>query len=303
MKLTFTLLLLSLSAISALNHTKVIYGEDNRRDLFEVTNPKILKLAKSTAAMIDLNLLEKEGDFFKIWRNITLEEGLNICSSERFSDQPLAANCSGFLVKEDIIITAGHCYSGNMSNGCNTHAWVFDFAMENSNKVNMDAISNDNVYRCKKVLKVQYDRKQDFAVIQLDRKVKGREPLKYRTKGKVSNHSNLLVIGHPSMLPTKVSPGGTVISNSGVYQFTTTLDTFQGNSGSAVFDLKTGTVEGILVSGKTDYVPTRPQDPSSCLVVNNCDMKGNNCVGKDSGSVEVLGENVMRITSLTQHIP
>jgi hypothetical protein len=303
MKLTFTLLLLSTLTYSGTKSTKVVYGEDNRRDLFEVSNPKILELAKSTAAMVDLNLLKKNGDFFEIWRNITLEEGLNICPSERFSDQPLAANCSGFLVKDDILVTAGHCYSGHMTNGCKTHAWVFDFAMENSNKINMNEIAKDNVYRCKKVLKVTFNQNEDFAVIQLDRKVTGRKPLKYRKQGKVSDKSNLLVIGHPSMLPTKVSPGGTVINNEAEYQFTTTLDTFQGNSGSAVFDLKTGMIEGILVNGKTDYIPARPNDPNSCLVVNHCDMKGQNCDGKDNGSIHVPGEGVTRITTLTQYIP
>jgi len=303
MKLTLPLLILAFLANSTLAATKVVYGDDNRKDLYEILNPKTLKLATGTAGMVDLNLLNENGDEYFLNRKITLEEGLNICPSERFSDQPIASNCSGFLVKEDIIITAGHCYSGRAANSCKTHAWLFDYAMEGSNSINTDNITKDNVYFCKKVIKVKFDRNQDFAIIKLDRKVVGRSPLKYRTSGEVSKKSKLMVIGHPSMLPTKVSAGGTVIGNNDTFQFTTTLDTFQGNSGSAVFNEETGEIEGILVSGKTDYIPARPQDPNSCLIVNNCDMKGSKCDGKDRGSTEVPGENVTRITSVIKYLP
>jgi hypothetical protein len=58
------------------------------------------------------------------------------------------------------------------------------------------------------------------------------------------------------------------------YAFLTNLDTFYGNSGSPVFNLNTLLVEGILVSGDSDYKPhpnypgqtrvtTYPQQPVS----------------------------------------
>lgn len=296
------LLALSSTLYAATNHNKVVYGEDNRLDLYEVKNKLFRKLAQSTAGMVSLNMLERTEDSFALSKNITLEQGLNVCPSEKFADQPLAANCSGFLVGDDLLVTAGHCYSGMSANSCRTHAWVFDYAMKSSSDINTDSIPSENVYFCKKVVKVKFDNNEDFAVIQLDRKVTNREPLQYRKQGKVTKNTPLVVIGHPSMLPTKVSPGGTVLLNDGKFQFTTTLDTFQGNSGSAVFNAKTGMVEGILVSGKTDYIPSRPQDPNSCLVVNNCDMKGSTCDGKDRGSLMVPGENVTRITSLIQFL-
>lgn len=297
------LIALTVQVFAAPNNRKVVYGEDNRLDLFEVKNTMFRKLAQSSAAMIGLHMLDKNGDKYSINRLTNLEDGLNVCSSEKFADQPLAANCSGFLVGEDTIVSAGHCFSGMSANSCRTHAWVFGFAMESATDINTDNIPADNVYRCKSVVKVKFDKNEDYAVIKLDRKVVNRKPLKFRKRGKVSDNAPLVVIGHPSMLPTKVSPGGTVLQNDNQFQFTTTLDTFQGNSGSAVFNAKTGMVEGILVSGKTDYIPSRPQDPNSCLMVNNCDMKGNSCDGKDRGSVMIAGENVTRITSLKNYLP
>ena len=295
---------MSLSVVAGVDRTRVVYGEDNRKDIYETINPLHLKLANSTAGMVSNRSLSKNSDnTFSITRKVTLEEGMNLCPSEKFSQQPLLANCSGFLVGDDILVSAGHCFKGHAEGSCQTHSWVFGMKMENRKDINMDSIPQENVYRCKKVIKAVLDYNEDFAVIQLDRKVTNREPLKFRTSGKVNNDSELVVIGHPTMMPLKVSDGGTILMNDNPYQFITSLDTFQGNSGSAVFNSETGLLEGILVSGKTDYIPSDEKDPESCLVVNTCDMDGTNCMGKDRGSMEVPGENVTRITTLTQYIP
>ena len=66
--------------------------------------------------------------------------------------------------------------------------------------------------------------------------------------------------------------------------FSANLDTYGGNSGSAVFNANTGVVEGILVRGATDYV----SDPSQggCRV--------SNILGKHAGK----GEDVTYITNV-----
>lgn len=281
----------------------VIYGEDNRQDLYEVQNPLYLKLANSTAGLVNLRMLQEHEDSFEVTTVRTLEQGANVCPSEKFSDQPMLAGCSGFLVAPNIIVSAGHCYRGRAEGNCESSAWVFGLHMQNSKDINISRIPKENVYRCKKIISAVLDRENDYAVIELDRDVVGREPLKVRREGKVSEDANLVVIGHPTMMPTKVSDGGTVLYNDNDNKFITTLDTFQGNSGSAVFDADTGLLEGILVSGKTDYIPSDLTDPFSCKVVNTCEMDGKNCEGKDRGSILIPGEAVTRITTLTQHIP
>jgi hypothetical protein len=292
----------TLSAVASTKGARVIYGEDNRMDLFEVTNPLLIKLARSTAAMVPARDLTKTRDGFSSNLNITLEEGLNICPSENFSQQPILSECSGFLVSEDILVTAGHCFMGNKVKRCSDNVWVFDYKMEDSRNINLENIPNKNVYHCKKVIKQVLNKDQDFAIIQLEKRVRGRVPLKFRTSGKVSNNTELVVIGHPSMMPLKIADGGKVLNNSNNYQFITSLDTFRGNSGSAVFDSKTGLLEGILVSGKTDYIPSRSDDPESCKVVNICDDNGFNCLGTDGGTLNVEGEAVTRITTITKYL-
>ena len=65
--------------------------------------------------------------------------------------------------------------------------------------------------------------------------------------------------------------------------FSSNLDTFGGNSGSAVFNADTGEVEGILVRGEADYVNDRRR---GCKVPNQC---------SDGGC---RGEEVTRITNI-----
>jgi len=261
---------------------KVIYGEDDRRDVFESPNALYKQLSNSTAAMISSYSLEEEGDDYII-KGSTLEED-GICPDAKFAKQVTAANCSGFLVTDQLLVTAGHCIED--ISDCNRYSWVFGFS-NNDKEQSTHKIAKSEVYKCTAIVSRRLDNENsdDYALVKLDRKVKGHIQLKVRTSGKISNGANVLVIGHPSGLPTKISDGAIVRSNSDKVFFQTTLDTFGGNSGSAVFDTKTGTVEGILVRGERDYV----QDP-----VMNCARP------KVCKVTECRGEDVTRITNIKQ---
>lgn len=54
-------------------------------------------------------------------------------------------------------------------------------------------------------------------------------------------------------LPMKVALNASMQGNTNPQFFYTSLDAFQGNSGSPVFQLDTHKVVGILVSGEIDY--------------------------------------------------
>lgn len=298
-----TLTLLTTSAFAEVN---VIYGKDNRQDIYEVRNALHKKLARSTAGMINIGHFARSSkeNYFDLKGTNTLERGANVCSSEAFSQQHTAPTCTGFLVGPDTLVTAGHCYKSfsTPEQVCKAFAWVFDYELKSSRHNPNRDIPINNVYLCKKVVAAELTSTLDYAVIKLDRPVVGREPLKFRTSGKISSNTSLVVIGHPTGLPTKVSPGGKVTRNSESTRFSTTLDTFHGNSGSAVFDASTGLVEGILIQGKNDYIPSKKDDPKSCLVVNKCDDNGNNCEGGAEPGPVQWGEVVLRITSVTAKI-
>lgn len=302
--LALTTLVLAANSYAGVN---VIYGKDNRRDLYQVTSGLHKTLALSTAAMIPVNLFKKSSrqGFFDLQGVETLERAQNICASEAFSQQPTPAICSGFLVGPDTIVTAGHCYKsmGTPEQVCKNFAWVFDMGIKTAGANPLRDIPVANVHLCKQVIHAELSPNADFAVIKLDRPVVGRSPLKIRTSGKISDSANLVVIGHPTGLPTKVSPGGRVTKNTEATRFSTTLDTFHGNSGSAVFDAASGVVEGILIQGKTDYIPSKENDPRSCQVVNTCDDSAQNCKFKhESGDAVAAGEVVLRLDQVRPHI-
>lgn len=266
---------------------EVIYGEDNRKDLYELGFGKhqLKQWARSTAIISSQSKVKDSSLFgFKKLVTKTLESAQNVCSDEPFAEQPIGGWCTGFLVKDDILVTAGHCIQSESR--CATAAIIFDYGYaEGSEQLNY--AKEENIYSCKKIIAQQYDapRGLDYAVIKLDRKVKGRTPLKVRTKGKVSSHANLTVIGHPTGLPTKVAEGAYVRENSNSDYFVSNTDTYGGNSGSPIFNAS-GIVEGVLVRGEKDFVQR-----GACNVSYRCEMD------------ECRGEDVTRSTTFAHLIP
>lgn len=275
MKILSLALLASMVATSAFATEKgidVIYGDDNRKDVFESTDSAFVELSKSTAAMISGTNL-KAGRAGEVQITAGTLESRGICAKERFSKQISAANCSGFLVGPTTLVTAGHCIKTQAD--CNSYKWVFDFKVDSSEQ-GMVTVDSADVYSCKKIISRSLDQisKDDYAVIELDRK-SDRRPLTFRKKGKIAKGTDVLVIGHPTGLPTKITDGAKVRSLGGKF-FVANLDTYGGNSGSAVFNAKTSEVEGILVRGENDYVY---DSALGCQVSNKCTNDG--CRGED----------------------
>lgn len=230
----------------------VIYGEDNRIDTVESKSAFHKKLAASTAAHIlrsDIHLVNGKATFKEKVLNDFISEqfGVGLCDGERFKEQANYSNCSGFLVAPDIVVTAGHCYQGNE---CNTFDWVFNYKIARAGDRTV-SVNESDVYHCKEVIQEQLGGGKDFAVIRLDRPVKGIAPLKVAAKTPALG-TTLVMIGHPSGLPQKIADGASV-KDILAFGFKANVDAFGGNSGSAVFNDKTGEVVGILVNGANDY--------------------------------------------------
>jgi V8-like Glu-specific endopeptidase len=291
---------------------RVIYGDDHRKEVSEAT-PFQQKLAASAATMISENemttdpakpgLVQLNQRSLRNWLESQLENdkkqeklfspkvleaaknGVTFCDDERFTEQPNPGMCSGFLIAPDLIMTAGHCV--DMPAFCSEYRWVFGFQVDSkTNKAGFD-IKDEDIYKCKKVVSNTLSGALglDYAIVQLDRVVKGREPLEIRNNSKVEINTELVVIGSPSGLPLKVAGGAKVRKNTHPNYFSANLDTFQGNSGSAVFNAETGVVEGILVRGENDFV----QNPTKmCIEANKC--ADNAC----------RGEDVSRLTSIPE---
>jgi V8-like Glu-specific endopeptidase len=277
-----TIILTLLLTTSAFSKNKVVYGVDNRVEVYQTESTLYSDLAKSTAAMIDSRSLNKDEatDTYTITGGTLESRG--ICSNARFSQQITAASCSGFLVGPNLLVTAGHCITSDYD--CQNQKWVFDYKQNEEESVEFTTPAS-NVFSCKRIIQRALDRgtRDDFALIELDREVSERTPLEFRKEGKVEDNAPLVVIGHPSGLPTKIADGANVRNNYDEVFFSANLDTFGGNSGSAVFNSETGLVEGILVRGEVDYVVTS----RGCRLPKVCSEEG------------CRGEDVTRITNIT----
>lgn len=237
-------------ATSAFAADRVIYGEDNRLDIYEVSNDQHLEYAKATAILVNSSDLRASGSSFALPTS-TLQQNQRVCADEPFAQQPTPGFCSGFLVGPDIFVTAGHCITS--ASKCASTSMVFGYKISDASNT-PDAIKSNDVYTCKEIISRQLSGGKDYAVIKLDRAVAGVTPLKFRTSGKITTGEDLVMIGHPSGLPSKVAAGAIVRGNSDPEFFVATTDSYGGNSGSAVINDNTGEVEGILVRGETDYV-------------------------------------------------
>lgn len=301
--------LVLLSSNNLLAAEKIVYGDDNRVDIVKVRSQKIQEISKAVAGRIsnfsfsknsDDGLVIKFDDILKL----SDEWSMNVCSDEKFANQPTVADCTGFLVGENLLVTAGHCVlpagakvEDDITRGCVSNSWIFDYKMDKSGEIDLEHIDKNNIVGCKRVIKGKYTRDEDYALIELDRKVTDRKPLTIRTSGKVSVEETLFVIGHPSGLPQKFADGAKVFETQEHY-FGTNLDTFGGNSGSPVFNAKTLEVEGILVRGDVDYVTTI-FDGKTCNRVNICDPKRENCIEDDE---DIVGEHVTYISKILSEI-
>ncbi len=257
----------------------VIYGEDNRCEISEVEDPVLQKISDATLAIIPKDMVRfDKGGYARIVGRKYGEE-FNLCSDEPYSDQPIAANCSGSLVGDDLIATAGHCVT---QYDCSTYQFVFGYRMTKDGQV-PEHIPDADVYSCRSVVAHKLNGSQDYALIQLDRPVQNREPLKLQVQA-VHAGDDIYVIGHPGGLPTKLADGAKVRSDFGDF-FNSNLDTYGGNSGSAVFNAKTHEVVGVLVRGDTDFFY---DETRKCFYSNRCQDSG--CRGEDATAIRFIQE-------------
>jgi hypothetical protein len=253
------------------DHQKVIYGTDDRRDMYMVTDRRILKDAESVVALIDAGNIVDNGNGTSTLNGQNFGQRYNLCRNEPFRNQPIIAFCSGFLVDPSIVATAAHCVDND---NLNTVRFVFGFEMTDAGTAK-NTIDNEEIYQGIRILGRQIGlHGTDWALIQLDRPVRNHQHVRIRRSEKILDGSGVHVIGHPSGLPKKYAGNAAARDNTADRYFVANLDTYGGNSGSPVFSDETNIVEGILVRGETDFVWN-----GNCYVSNVCPVNG--CRGED----------------------
>ena len=279
-------LAISLNVSAAKFAPDVIYGEDNRIDTFQSTSALHKKLASGTAAQIVNANLKVRGSTVELvaepLSSMPGPQNPPLCAKERFHDQPTASRCSGFLVADNILVTAGHCMQ--TASDCSSASWVFNYKVNSSSQTAVSVAAID-VFKCKRIIKQALlpGSATDFAVIELDRPNTGKALKLAKTVPTLG--TPIFMIGHPSGLPQKITTNAKVIRVSG-NSFRTDLDAFGGNSGSSVFNTA-GEIVGILVNGDTDY---RINSALNCVEANQMASARN-------------GEGVSAISQFTAFLP
>jgi V8-like Glu-specific endopeptidase len=277
----------------------VQYGQDTRTEPYQHSDSKLKEMAASVAIFVHRNQVNISGNSVTL-DGYTLNEMSELgwlvsgshapmCTDELFSAQVAPGYCTGFLVTENILVTAGHCF---VKTPCAETNIVFGFQMESADS--LATITKDNVFECAQVLAQvspnQENQYLDYAIVKLDRPT-GRAGLSYTTADQLKAQDNVAVLGYPSGLPQKIASNAFVMSNdeSNPY-FVANLDTFGSNSGSPVINMASYQVEGILVRGTTDYVLS---DDGSCVQVNRCPEGGDaNCSGENATKMGMLADRI-----------
>ena len=256
----------------------VVYGNDDRRDVYDHPNATLRTRARESTCSQMKNVRFDTSDRNNVrFLGPTLGEKKDLCSTERFRNDPASGSCSATLIDDDLVLTAGHCIT---SSKCRERSFVFRYYRNGPDS--LQRVTAEDIFTCAEIV-VRKDetvgnRKLDYAIIRLDRNATPRfTPAPVRTGDRaLARGTNVAVIGNPNGIPFKIDSGGAVRTSRSELRdyFVATTDTFGGNSGSGVYETDRYTVAGILVRGETDYVSR-----GSCNVVNTCSETG--CSGEE----------------------
>lgn len=312
-KLIYLLLCTSLCSTAR----AAIYGTDDRRDVIQV--PRFRSIQDSIAVAVPDNFISTRADgFLEMTTDELLGGGSSVyaCMDERFAKQPILGNCTGFLISDRLLLTAGHCVI-NRDTATNDSAhpflkafsWYFGFSAASDGSTGERRIRPDMMYKTKRIIRaenIELDPSKpgtnygnDFAILELDRPVAERlKPLTLKF-GKIKDGSVISTLGHPSGLPLKFSGISSVLKNSNPAYFEANLDTLSGNSGGPVFD-QSNRVVGILTGGHPiDYV----LDPKGCYRVNRCSQNGRTCLEESQYKELNRSNTVQRLDPLSRYLP
>lgn len=288
---------------------KVIYGKDNRRDFFCLTDEQ-KKLTSSVVALVRKErLVDIDNDIVKLhtvkFSNKRFEKAPHpLCKAERFSEQQTAPFCTGVLTKNDEVLTAGHCIKN--AEDLSNIRFVFGFNIAEPESLGPKTFNANQVYESDRLIGRQLVGKDfpsrsiagtDWAIVKLKNKV----PTEVATKVTVDPTNtfkgmSLVAIGHPAGLPLKYTDDAKIRNHSVESPlFYSNLDTYGGSSGSPIFNQVNGNLVGILSKGVEDFVSCKKTD---CFKLGKCECNSDCRLSNVCSSAGCDGEAVMKVNKI-----
>ncbi|MEE3077884.1 MAG: trypsin-like peptidase domain-containing protein [Bdellovibrionota bacterium] len=224
----------------------LIFDKDSRLEFFEMPSD-IKDLSRSSVALVPKsNLLKLANGDFKIEAPNINQYVDNICDDTKFKDQKVVVNCSGALIKDDVILTAAHCAKKNPEKF--EYYIVFDYKNDDLFQTH-HIIKKENVFEIEKELFYEFDLlgSIDLALYRLKRKSK-RKPMNLNLSPlKVGDMVSIL--GYPFGIPLKWTDFEPIKEvEQEKYSFKHELDIFSVNSGSPTLN-QSNEIVGVLVRG------------------------------------------------------
>ncbi|HTV24834.1 MAG TPA: serine protease [Polyangiaceae bacterium] len=258
---------------------RTIYGGIDIHEPFDYPDSAFAaRAAEFTVSVFDASALDESNPNevrhradWTVTTRLQATTGKPLCEGEPFATQPALSACSGVLIADDLVLTAGHC-----TNGCSTDLrFVFDYALTPGGS--LQTLTSDDVYRCDSAIADHDDSTGlDYAIVHLNRPVVNRTPAPVRASSDpLAAGTGLIMTGHPWRMPLKITDNAAVRGDTpNGTRFVANLDAIQGNSGSGVFDATSHELLGILVRGDADFV-----SDETCHSWNRCPDDG--CRGED----------------------
>ncbi len=219
-----------IAALNAANQESVIISQ-RAHDVFCVTERQYLE--------------ELDNGSYRLIYNRKLGDVYNLCATEPYVNQPSLCIGTAFLADGQHILSSLHVFSNH---DLEDLVLIRSFRTTNlAGEIN-EIFDESDVYRLSSFVGQELD-SYDIALVKLDRKVTANNGLSNFDIGSNQHIGDqVYTLGHPIGLPMKFTFQASIRSMNDYY-FNTTLDTFQGNSGSPVYRRDRHQIIGILVGG------------------------------------------------------